>query len=289
MAIIVNMACGLANRMFQYSYYLYLRQLGYDVRIDYYKSAKLAHERVAWNDIFPKALYHKASIWNLINTGGGDSFLSKVRRKYLSSMCNVKYLKAFEAPLPDKNGRSLYMMGVFQNAKVVESVDKLIFNAFSFKPFSDERNLSLMQDMKSNNSVAIHVRKGIDYAHISYYKDTCPVEYYIKAVEYIKGRVNNPKFYVFTDNAEWVEENFTSFPYTLVKGNPVTGWGCHYDMQLMSFCCHNIISNSTYSWGGAYLNKNPNKIVILPEIWFNPGSCDVFCSAAVKCKHWVAL
>ena len=88
MAIIVNMACGLANRMFQYSYYLYLRQLGYDVRIDYYKSAKLAHERVAWNDIFPKALYHKASIWNLINTGEGDSFLSKVRRKYLSSMRN---------------------------------------------------------------------------------------------------------------------------------------------------------------------------------------------------------
>lgn len=289
MAIIVNMACGLANRMFQYSYYLYLRKLGYDARIDYYTSAKLDHERVAWNRIFPKASYRKATIWDLVKTGGGDSLLSKVRRKYLNSMCNVRYLKAFEAPLPDKHEKVLYMMGVFQNAGVVESVDQLVREAFLFKPFSDERNLSLLQEMQGNCSVAIHVRKGKDYASISYYKDTCPVEYYFKAVEYIKDRVHNPQFYVFTDNAEWVKENFTGFPYTLVKGNPVIGWGSHFDMQLMSLCSHNIISNSTYSWWGAYLNKNPHKIVILPNAWFNPGSCDAFDSAAVKCKHWVAL
>lgn len=289
MTIIVNMACGLANRMFQYSYYLYLKKLGYDARIDYYTSAKLAHERVAWNDIFPKALYHKASIWDLMKTGGGDSLLSKLRRKYFNSMCQVKYLKAFEAPLPDKNGRSVYMMGVFQNAEVVESVDQLIQGVFSFRPFSDERNLSLMRDIQANNSVAIHVRKGMDYTRISYYKDTCPIEYYINAVEYIKNRIHNPKFYVFTDNVEWVEKNFTDFPYTLVKGNPVTGWGSHYDMQLMSLCSHNIISNSTYSWWGAYLNKNKEKIVILPEVWFNPDSCKEYTSQQIQCKEWIAL
>lgn len=53
MKIIVNMACGLANRMFQYSYYLFLKKRGYDVAVDFYHSAKLAHEKVAWSAIFP--------------------------------------------------------------------------------------------------------------------------------------------------------------------------------------------------------------------------------------------
>ena len=43
MEIIVNMACGLANRMFQYSYYLFLKKQGYEVAVDFYRSAKLAH------------------------------------------------------------------------------------------------------------------------------------------------------------------------------------------------------------------------------------------------------
>lgn len=54
MKIIVNMACGLANRMFQYSYYLFLKHKGYNVKVDFYNSAKLAHEKVSWNDIFQK-------------------------------------------------------------------------------------------------------------------------------------------------------------------------------------------------------------------------------------------
>lgn len=289
MAVIVNMACGLANRMFQYSYYLYLKTLGYDARVDFYTSAKLAHERVSWNDIFPKACYEKATLEDILWTGGGDSLFSKVRRRYFQKTCHVKYLTAFDAPLPDKNDRTIYMNGVFQNAEMVERVGSQVQEAFSFKPFSDNHNLSLMQDMLSRSSVAIHVRKGKDYARTDYYKDTCPVEYYLQAVAYIQQQIANPQFYVFTDNPEWVKENFAHFPYVLVEGNPVTGWGSHYDMQLMSFCSHNIISNSTYSWWGAYLNKNRDKIVILPEVWFNPGSCDAFHSSPVKCKGWLAL
>lgn len=83
MKFIVNMACGLANRMFQYSYYLFLKHQGYHVEVDFYHSAKLAHEKVAWNDIFPKAKIEQASSWDVLRLGGGADFLSKIRRRYL--------------------------------------------------------------------------------------------------------------------------------------------------------------------------------------------------------------
>ena len=69
MKIIVNMACGLANRMFQYSYYLLLKHLGYNVQVDFYHSAQLAHEKVAWNDIFPEATIEQASSWDVFKLG----------------------------------------------------------------------------------------------------------------------------------------------------------------------------------------------------------------------------
>ena len=287
--IIVNIACGLANRMFQYSYYLYLKKMGYDAKVDFYKTAKLEHENVAWNSIFPNAPIQQASVWEVFKTGGGSDMISKIRRRYFSFSCNVKTLSAFEAPLPDKTSHSVYMMGVFQNAEMVETVRDEVLKAFMFQPFIDRHNLDLMKEVQSCQSVAIHVRKGKDYMSRIWYQQTCPIAYYQKAIKLIEEKIKDPRFYVFTDNSEWVKENFRDFEYILVQGNPVAGYGSHYDMQLMSLCQHNILSNSTYSWWGAFLNRNPNKIVVLPDIWFNPESCREYTSRPVRCKGWIAL
>lgn len=289
MKVIVNIACGLANRMFQYSYYLYLKKLGYDVWVDFYRTAKLEHENVAWNSIFPNAPIQQASAWDVFLMGGGSNLVSRMRRRYLPFTCHVKTLSAFEAPLPEKSGNSVYMMGVFQNAKMVETVYNEVLDVFAFQPFADAYNLSLMREMQSCESVAIHVRKGKDYQARIWYQETCPVEYYQKAIRLMKEKIPHPKFYVFADNKEWVKENFNDFDYTLVEGNPIAGYGSHYDMQLMSLCRHNILSNSTYSWWGAFLNRNPDKTVVLPDIWFNPESCQKYTSKPVCCEGWIAL
>ena len=200
MKVIVNIACGLANRMFQYSYYLYLKKLGYDVWVDFYRTAKLEHENVAWNSIFPNAPIQQASAWDVFLMGGGSNLVSRMRRRYLPFTCHVKTLSAFEAPLPEKSGNSVYMMGVFQNAKMVETVYNEVLDVFAFQPFADAYNLSLMREMQSCESVAIHVRKGKDYQARIWYQETCPVEYYQKAIRLMKEKIPHPKFYVFADN-----------------------------------------------------------------------------------------
>ena len=290
MKVIVNMACGLANRMFQYSYYLYLKKLGYDVEVDFYQTAKLEHERVAWKAIFPNADIRQASIWKVFQTGGGSSLFAKIRRKYLPFSCSVKYMPtAFDASLPEKSSTLLYIIGVFQNAWMMNCIRQEALGAFAFRPFTDRYNLSLQREMETCQSVAIHVRKGKDYQSRIWYQHTCPLEYYQRSIRLIKEKVDNPRFYVFADNKEWVKENFKDFEYTLVDGNPVAGYGSHFDMQLMSLCRHQILSNSTYSWWSAFLNKNQEKIVVCPEIWFNPDSCEEYTSRQVLCEGWIAL
>lgn len=290
MKIIVNMACGLANRMFQYTYYLFLKKNGYDVAVDFYRSAKLAHEKVAWNDIFPAAKIEQASHFDVLRLAGGSDFFSKLRRKFFPALSGVVNMPtAFDATLPERDGKDKYIIGVFQNADVVENVEDEIKECFSFVPFADDFNKAMVTELKACNSVGIHVRKGHDYMSRIWYQNTCPVEYYLKAVARIKELVDNPKFFVFTDNPKWVKENFVGIDYRLVEGNPADGWGSHFDMQLMSLCKHNIISNSTYSWWGAFLNSNNNKIVVCPEIWFNPESCEEYTSGRLLCKNWIAL
>lgn len=288
--IIVNMACGLANRMFQYSYYLYLKKLGYDVYVDFYTAARIKHENVSWQKVFPNAPVRQASSWDVFRSGGGSSLLSRIRRRYLPKTCCMMYMpSAFDALLPNRDKRLLYVNGVFQNAQMVDSVKNDVYDAFTFIPFTDDYNLSLMEEIGSCQSVAIHVRKGNDYMSRTYYVNTCPVEYYRKAVDLMCAKLQSPRFYVFTDNHEWVRHNFSFFDYKLVDNNPSFGYGSHFDMQLMSLCRHNIISNSTYSWWGAFLNRSNDKIVIAPEEWFRPGSCEEYKSGRVVCEGWLAL
>ena len=193
--------------------------------------------------------------------------------------------------IADCNKLFLELFGDMEDGFVDQSILQMVkgLPLERFVPFADKSNILLQQEMRSCQSVAIHVRKGNDYRTRSWYVGTCPAEYYRKAVAMFREKLSAPRFYVFTDNPAWVRENFTDFPYTLVEGNPTSGYGSHFDMQLMSSCQHNIISNSTYSWWGAFLNPNPGKSVVLPRVWFNPESCEEYTSGRICCKGWLPL
>ena len=185
--------------------------------------------------------------------------------------------------------KNCILKGFWQSEKYFAHCKDDIRKQFSFLPFDEKKNIAIMNKMKKENSVAIHLRKGADYLQSELMgKGLCGVEYYIKAIEYIKQNVDNPVFYVFTDNPEWVKNNLPKFDYILVDWNEVAGKKNFRDMQLMSCAKHNIIANSTYSWWGAWLNPNPNKIVIGPTKFFNPIN-KFFSSSDIMCEDWVRI
>lgn len=148
--------------------------------------------------------------------------------------------------------------GYFQSYKYFEDCEDLILKEFTFK---DEILNSCKSEMlKYTNSVAVHIRRGDQVAHPGMWNVT--LEYIQAALE----RFNDDEytFLIFSDDIEWCKQ---VFPEGVVF---MEGRNQYEDLCSMSLCEHNIISNSSYSWWAAYLNKNKNKKVIVPSNWFIP-------------------
>ncbi len=142
-------------------------------------------------------------------------------------------------------------------------------------------NNALLSSISAGCSVGVHVRRA-DYLHpaIAAQHGTCSEEYYIAAIQYIQSSFPLAIFYFFSDDPAWVKNVFTDhLPNSvLVKNN--TGANSWKDMYLMSKCRHHIIANSSFSWWGAWLNDQPEKMVIAPKRWFadskrNDTTCDL--------------
>lgn len=160
-----------------------------------------------------------------------------------------------------------YFSGYWQNINYFRKNENEIRTHFTFKPIDsmDMYNIGLKEQIMNSNSVSIHIRRG-DYLQSPIHLNL-ELEYYRNAITYIKQYIENSVFYIFTDDMEWVKANLLIADANYVEDN--INDKCHLDMYLMSLCKHNIIANSTFSWWGAWLNKNPEKIVVTPKKWFS--------------------
>lgn len=196
-------------------------------------------------------------------TGGRFAFHSEVVvEKYED--CGV-----FNSAILQKKG-SLYLMGCWQTEKYFKEIRNVLLKEFTIKYPQEEKNKMFGADIQNCNSVSIHVRRG-DYISdpVTYEKHgVCSLDYYSRCVDHISRLVSNPHFFVFSDDPTWVRENIKlSHPVTYVNHND--DLRNYEDMVLMSKCKHNIIANSSFSWWGAWLNRNPDKIVCAPQRWVN--------------------
>jgi len=140
--------------------------------------------------------------------------------------------------------------------------------------------------MSKSNSVSLHIRRG-DYLSKSVEVfEPLNLDYYYSGIEYFNNTIKEPHYFVFSDDIEWAKSNFVqSSSYTVVDYNGADKG--YEDMRLMSLCKHNIIANSSFSWWGAWLNRNPDKNVLAPKKWFssktsNLNSNDLLPSSWIK-------
>jgi hypothetical protein len=118
-------------------------------------------------------------------------------------------------------------------------------------------------------SAFIHVRRT-DYVGVNEsYHGLMSLNYYRQAVHRIRLQVDNPKFFIFSDDPEWCKITFPN----LIDCEVVEGNKAHEDLWLMALCQHAIIANSSFSWWGAWLNPLEDirpycRVVIGPEKWF---------------------
>lgn len=274
--VAVALTDGLANRMFQYAFGLGLKSQGIDVQYDrchYKPKINQTWEFVELSDAFPHIDIRYTSVFDFFFTFPGYIKGSRYILKILGFLKIEKvFIEKSLAFVPDINkeidGKTLFY-GHWQTEKYFEMCPDSVRKQFEFSPFTELQNIDCQNKMRNEESVAIHVRKGKDYSLWKSTHGICDKDYYLRAIKYMKEKIHNPIFYVFTDNPQWVRDNIKEIDYTLVDWNPIKGKYNFRDMQLMACSKHNIIANSTYSWWGAWLNKTPYKIVIAPEKWVN--------------------
>lgn len=148
--------------------------------------------------------------------------------------------------------------------------EELIKEDLKFNYSLNNINQEIADDICAHNSIALHVRRG-EYKDFSEF-GTCSVEYYENAIKHISSKVDKPKFFIFTEDHEWVKNNINiPYPHShVVYKEEKESIGRDYWelLRLMSLCDHFIIANSTFSWWGAWLSDNKNKIIISPDPWF---------------------
>lgn len=169
-----------------------------------------------------------------------------------------------------------YLDGFWQSEQYFDSVAQIICEDLALKtPISGELKTLADQIKATPNSVSLHVRRG-DYVSnpvTTAFHGICGVEWYTQAASMMQERLTNPTFFVFSDDYEWAKANLRfQSNAVFIKPSP-DGQECN-DLHVMSLCQNNIIANSSFSWWGAWLNTNPNKIVIAPKVWFVGGPQD---------------
>ena len=285
--VIVQLSGGLGNQMFEYALYLRLKAEGRQVKID--DSTCYGHEGerpLQLGRVFG-VTYDRASEEEIRRMT--DSFpdpVSRIRRKLLGRK-NLSYREAdvnFDPEVLKKEPALLE--GCFQSERYFAPVADQVREAYRFRKerlHLTEQAEVLAERISDSPAVSVHVRRGdyLDASHGGMYTGICTEGYYQKAMDRIRKSVPDAVFYVFSNDTDWAKAHFAGNDCVVAEGGTEdTGY---QDMYLMSLCQHHIIANSSFSWWGAWLGRNPGKKVIAPDRWLNGTECrDIYTENMIR-------
>lgn len=165
-----------------------------------------------------------------------------------------------------------YLDGYWQSEKYFQDIEAVIRKDFSFKSAPGPQSQAYAGKISAVNSVCLNVRRGDFVSNPTANKlhGFLGLDYIKKCLRILSERVANPCFFVFSDDVQWCRENIRmEYPCTVIPHDLA---GEH--LYLMTLCRHYIIPNSTFAWWAAWLNTNPEKLVLAPEKWFNDPEYD---------------
>ena len=278
--IIVNLKGGLGNQMFQYALGRKLAlKTGQELKLDL-TGFDRNHHRSFGLDIF-----------SIIKNPATKEEIKKI--KYPYGWCSkgwrwfrFKILRVHHTGWEPKtlartikkleNGQDVYVDGFWQSYKYFENIrENLLLDFALLKEPLEKRYPDLIAQIKNTDSVGLHLRRGDYAANSRVLKEfgACSIEYYRRAIEMLAKKINQPNFFVISDDIAWVKDNLKLDHPTVYVSE--LGTKDYEELMMMSQCRHNVIANSTFSWWGAWLNDNPGKIVVAPEPWFTNNSIKI--------------
>ena len=298
---IIRMSGGLGNQMFQYALYLKLCSLGKEVKFDDINEYRDDNARPIMLSVF--GIEIPRATWDEINCfiDGSMEPIKRIRR----GLFGRKVIEYVEEGFYDSKVLSfeeMYIRGGFQSEKYFADIKETVQNAYRF-PKLETMHLpeklyqvtsELLEQIESTMSVSVHMRRSDSRIDEELYEGICTEKYYEGAVSFIQERYPEAVFYIFSNEPKWVKswvdnliesrktedmsaEDMEALHQKFVMVEANTEYTGYLDMQLMTRCKHNIISNSSFSWWGAWLNENPDKIVIAPDKWkYNVESDDIY-------------
>ena len=185
----------------------------------------------------------------------------------------------------------VYFHGYFQSEKYFKDLRETLKEDFQLIFKLNDKNKKMLEKINNTESVSVHFRRGDCLkARVANRRGNCNNDYIFDAIEYISQNTDKPlTLFVFSDDIKWVKNNIKFEQDTIYVdiNSDKKGW---FDLELMKNCKHNIIVNSSFSWWGAWLNENPDKIVVAPNPYgkyYNFNSYDVVPESWHKCEvNW---
>ncbi len=289
--LIIRVMGGLGNQMQQYALYEKYRSLGREARLDisWFEDSAQQEKVLARRGLELRLFDHlefqactgqekDALLGNGRFLREGSLLTKALRKTGLITNRHFYETDAYHPEILDFTDQ--YLEGHWACEKYYHDIMPLLQEKIRFPESGNPLNRQLIERLRKGEDaggsgtepgkgrtetpVSIHIRRGdyLDPANAGMFGGICTPEYYKAAEAYIRERVGSPHFYLFSDDTEYLRENYSGREYTIVDWNK--GEDSFYDMELMSLCRHNICANSTFSFWGARLNRNPDKLVIRP-------------------------
>lgn len=170
--------------------------------------------------------------------------------------------------------------GYFQSEKYFKEIRNEILELFDLPEDIKEKINNKYKDILKQDTCSLHIRRG-NYLHLPNHHPIQTLDYYNEAINIIGL---DKTFVFFSDDINWCKENLNFIPNKFFISENED----YEDMYLMSLCNHNIIANSTFSWWGAWLNKNETKKVIAPKKWFGVSNSHLDTSD-LYCEKWITI